>query len=123
MKLNNVLPGIFDGAKGLSDLAFGAAVVCQTASSAAFMLGIHPASMAKLMLLFVAPVTFIVHDFWTIESDNEGFATADDSSHIVSRKIPVFPTEFDSEFVHFFKNLGMMGGLVLFIEMVGQSNN
>ena len=44
MKLNNVLPGIFDGAKGLSDLAFGAAVVCQTASSAAFMLGIHPAA-------------------------------------------------------------------------------
>jgi hypothetical protein len=37
---------------------------------------------------------------------------------IVSKALPNFPTEFDNEFVHFFKNVGMIGGLVLYLEAV-----
>jgi hypothetical protein len=33
------------------------------------------------------------------------------------RSIAIFPTEFDNEFVHFFKNVGMIGGLVLYLEL------
>ena len=33
------------------------------------------------------------------------------------RGVAIFPTEFDNEFVHFFKNVGMIGGLVLFLEL------
>jgi hypothetical protein len=33
------------------------------------------------------------------------------------RNVANFPTEFDNEFVHFFKNVGMIGGLVLYLEM------
>jgi hypothetical protein len=31
------------------------------------------------------------------------------------RTVPAFPTEFDSEFVHFFKNIQIVGGLVVFL--------
>ena len=31
--------------------------------------------------------------------------------------VSIFPTEFDNEFVHFFKNVGMIGGLVLYLEI------
>ena len=33
--------------------------------------------------------------------------------------MPIFPTEFDNEFVHFFKNVGMIGGMMLFVTLEG----
>ena len=33
----------------------------------------------------------------------------------MDRAVPTFPFVFDNEFVHFFKNVGMMGGLMLFL--------
>ena len=57
--------------------------------------------MAKLMLLSLAPITFIVHDFWTIESD-EYYSAPDKNiaySKVVSREVPVFPSLFDDLYI------------------------
>lgn len=50
------------------------------------------------------------------ESDKE-IKKATKSKVVADRIIPNFPSEFDNEFVHFFKNVGMIGGLVMYLEM------
>tara|TARA_B100000795_G_scaffold44426_1_gene29166 strand:- start:413 stop:670 length:258 start_codon:yes stop_codon:yes gene_type:complete len=82
------------------------------------MFNIHAHFCCQLLLLWIVPITFTVHDLWTIEFDHP--------AHVVSksiifpkfadRKVANFPTEFDNEFVHFFKNVGMIGGLVLYLQ-------
>lgn len=60
----------------------------------------------------VFQVTFFIHDFWTIENNeeppfNKGVDTrATEKQH--STDIPTFMSNFDNEFVHFFKNVGMV---------------
>ena len=82
--------------------------------------------MAQILLVFLVPITFIVHDLWTIEEDFPAFisygGSASDKEQkeiVASRTVPTFPTEFDNEFVHFFKNVGMIGGLALFLTIEG----
>ena len=36
------------------------------------MLGFNPVLMAKLLVVFLAPVTFFVHDIWTIDDPPPG---------------------------------------------------
>ena len=74
--------------------------------------------MAQALLVFIVPVTIAVHDLWTIEHDHPAH-TGTKVQNVASRAIANFPTEFDNEFVHFFKNIGMSGGLVLFLVLPG----
>ena len=135
-------------------MALAASITLQLGSSVLFMIGVQTRAMAMLMLLFLLPITFMVHDLWTITEDvylqgftvskkgirsdriesTAGAVTAGAASAAgdggeeneaggqaqatfsVSRRVPTFATLFDNEFVHFFKNIGMIGGLVLFLE-------
>ena len=89
---------------------------------------------AQLLLIWIVPITFTVHDMWTIEHDNVAHVMAlspsnstkgSEKTHAKShaypryadRHVAIFPTEFDNEFVHFFKNVQIIGGLVLYIQV------
>jgi hypothetical protein len=55
---------------------------------------------------------------WTIEHDHPAHTTKGIKfPKFADRTVAIFPTEFDNEFVHFFKNVGMIGGLVLYLEV------
>lgn len=116
MKLTNVVGQWLP--RWLSNIMFLKAVLMQLMASVIFMIGFETTLMAKVMLAFVVPVTFIVHDMWTIEHEHPAHK-AKHGKNVVSRDIAIFPTEFDNEFVHFFKNSGMIGGLALFVLLPG----
>eukprot|EP00040_Diaphanoeca_grandis_P020151 m.107134 g.107134 ORF g.107134 m.107134 type:complete len:473 (+) comp27771_c0_seq4:279-1697(+) len=122
MKITNVVPGL---SPTLTLFAFVGAVGVQIGLSFLFIIGYEPILMAKLLFAWIVPVTFFTHDFWTIEYNNKAFDTTaldePKKSHTISsRQVPTFLTEFDNEFVHFFKNVGMAGGLVVYIELSEQ---
>ncbi len=125
MKLTNVFPSL---PTWVSTICFGCATAGQTAASMAFMLGVYPVVMARLLLAFLIPVTIVVHDIWTIEKETpvqtltaRAKSTSFERSP-ASRHLPNFPTEFDNEFVHFFKNVGMIGGLAIYLELQPDSD-
>jgi hypothetical protein len=108
MKLNNVWHGLPIAA---CTACLALSTAGQTLVSIAFMLGFYPALMAKLLLMFLVPVTFLVHDFWTIQDEHPAFVfaslasertpkeiRADANNHgMPSRAVANFPTEFDNE--------------------------
>lgn len=117
MKLNNVvsLP------RALTTAAFLFAVLMQLLSSVTFVLGLHARLSACVLLVFLVPVTFFVHDMWIIRDETtpprpRRVPNAHEYT-IVRRHLANFPTEFDNEFVHFFKNAQIMGGLVLYLAL------
>lgn len=119
MKLTNAFPALSVHA---TLVLFAGAVVFQIVTSLLFMLGFETVMMARLLLLWVIPVTFITHDFWTIETEHPAHdwsAAIKSKRPVSSRKVPIFLTEFDNEFVHFFKNVGMIGALVMYCELEG----
>jgi len=90
-----------------------------------FMLGIYPKVNALIMILFLVPVTLTVHDFWSVEEDLDKpvlHQRYQKKIAVNQRQIPTFPTQFDSEFVHFFKNVGMIGGLVMYLVLEHESD-
>ena len=178
--------------------ALAGAVAAQIAASIAFMFGVYTREAALVLVAFLVPVTFIVHDFWNMDLDGNkwdtkaeqaalaaweskhgactapaaeaeakagggastmpergrrsrsaarkrgggGEAAADtvgssvqessakgvkgDASVPVwvplhSRAVPNFMDEFSSEFVHFFQNIGMLGGLLVYIVLSEQA--
>ena len=87
--------------------------------------------MAKLLLAWLVLITLTVHNFWTIKDDtvprfmlttagslkkDDGGKPAVTASTRGISSVPTFATEYDNEFVHFFKNMCTIGGFVLFIE-------
>merc|ERR1711924_587573 len=125
MKLSNVFGGPGTVPQAVSRIAFGVAATYQ---------------LAQLLLLWIVPVTFTVHDMWTIEHDNMAHimstvppigrsasgskkkssanrAQASPYPAFADRHVAIFPTEFDNEFVHFFKNVQIIGGLVLYVQV------
>ena len=79
--------------------------------------------MARILLAWLVLITLTVHNFWTITDDAvpEYMLTRPKSLKAGSKRgrvdgVPTFPTKYDNEFVHFFKNICTMGGFVLFIE-------
>eukprot|EP00941_MAST-03F_sp_MAST-3F-sp1_P006211 g6211.t1 len=132
-KLRNVIPAT---SVILIRISFGAATALQILASICFIIGVRARFMAKVLLLFLVPVTFLVHDFWTIEDDkalsfvkeeNQAVDVEDDASckgkvncndlgkRVATRSMPTFLKEFDNEFVHFFKNLNIIGGILLYL--------
>ena len=63
MKLQNIFPQM-SGSLGI--FVFGAATAMQLLASIAFMLGFYTKEMSCVLLVFLAVVTIVVHDFWTI---------------------------------------------------------
>ena len=83
-----------------------------------------------------------MHDFWTLEDEEDaepgetaarpdsvaqasignatkaamvgGSNSGKVAPTVANRSVANFPTEFDNEFVHFFKNFGIIGGLALY---------
>ena len=123
-KLRNLVG--FETPPALHAAMLAGAVVLQLACSTLFILGIEAELNAKLLLAWLAAVTLVMHDFWTV-GWNDGPAPATLVLPALSaapsawpcQALPTFPTQFDSEFVHFFKNVGMGGGLALFLAMSG----
>ena len=50
----------------LTQLVLGAAVALQGVASLTFILGYFVQASAIVLILFLLPVTFMVHDFWTV---------------------------------------------------------
>ena len=67
MKLTNAFPALSPRA---TLVLFAGAVVFQIVTSLLFMLGFETVMMARLLLVWVIPVTFFTHDFWTIETEH-----------------------------------------------------
>eukprot|EP00935_MAST-01C_sp_MAST-1C-sp1_P002377 g2377.t1 len=106
-----------------SIVALVCAILMQLVCGVGFILGFQTRLCAQMLLVFLVPITVLVHDFWTIEGDSDdsfgtggGHPASRHYPQLVCKALPNFPTEFDNEFVHFFKNVGMIGGLVLYLE-------
>eukprot|EP00511_Aplanochytrium_stocchinoi_P004106 CAMPEP_0204840642 /NCGR_PEP_ID=MMETSP1346-20131115/38324_1 /ASSEMBLY_ACC=CAM_ASM_000771 /TAXON_ID=215587 /ORGANISM="Aplanochytrium stocchinoi, Strain GSBS06" /LENGTH=283 /DNA_ID=CAMNT_0051978165 /DNA_START=423 /DNA_END=1274 /DNA_ORIENTATION=+ len=109
----------------IASLALAGTIMLQTPTSLMFMLGIYPKVNALIMILFLVPVTLTVHDFWSVEEDLDKpvlHQRYQKKIAVNQRQIPTFPTQFDSEFVHFFKNVGMIGGLVMYLVLEHESD-
>ncbi len=175
----------------VAGVALAVAVSAQVAASLAFMFDVYTRQAAMVLVAFLVPVTFIVHDFWNMDleankwntqaeqdvlaawqartaaparnADAEDADTADSSSSAMpttgarsrsnarkrtaaagdednvpttgkgathesaaaneqwaplhSRAVPNFMDSFSSEFVHFFQNIGMLGGLLVYLAL------
>lgn len=140
MKLRNVFGARLS--RTVSTAAFGGAAVTQIVCASLFIAGVHTQVMAWALITFLVPVTLFVHDFWTLEDEedaepgeiaachdrvaqtsisntkkttaNDGSASRKVALSVASRSVANFPTEFDNEFVHFFKNFGIIGGLAMY---------
>ena len=132
MKLNNIFSSGGTQSKNkkntfvavpfvVSKILFACASVFQLVVSLLFMCNVEPRLMCQLLLCWIVPITFVVHDMWTIEHDHPAhtipLSVTFKEPAWGKRNVANFPTEFDNEFVHFFKNVGMIGGLVLYLEM------
>eukprot|EP00940_MAST-03C_sp_MAST-3C-sp2_P000921 g921.t1 len=126
MKLNNVMPGLI---KPITTIMFATAVTLQLIASVTFVLGFAPRLSAWVLLTFLVPVTFFVHDMWVIRDEKttaqrvaRPVVNASDY-RVVRRCLRNFPTDFDNEFVHFFKNAQIMGGLVLYLVLTDEGGD
>jgi len=123
-KLNRCLP--FWGVAiplWLAQVSFVSAIAIQICASVMFILGLNAQLMARILLGWLLCITVTVHNFWTITDDSvPGYMLTTARSLKKGAKptrpvgIPTFPTKYDNEFVHFFKNVCTLGGFVLFIE-------
>jgi len=64
------------------------------AGALAVLAGVYPAVGAVAILAFLAPITVIMHDFWTMEGQDR-----------------------QNEQIHFLKNVGLMGGALVFLAL------
>ena len=85
---------------------------------------------AILLVLFLLPVTFIVHDFWSAMKYSNGQrpqraqwteAGCAQGGKAPPAPVSTFGTEQDSEFIHFFKNVCILGGLVAYMAETGSA--
>ena len=104
-KLTTIIPSITEKYTSIL-LILG--IVGQLTSSLLFILGIYPRIAAQCMIAFLTPVTFIIHNFWIIEDNSPKTIN-------IEKGVPTFPSNFDSEFVNFFKNIGMIGGCLIYL--------
>lgn len=79
---------------------------------------------ATLLVVFLLPVTFIVHDFWAATKYSNGLrpnraqwsaAGCAYGGQAPPTPVPTFGSDQDSEFIHFFKNVCILGGLTAYL--------
>ena len=104
-KLTTIIPSI---TKKYTSILLIIGIVGQLLSSLLFILGIYPTLAVQCMIAFLTPVTFIIHNFWIIEDNSPKTIN-------IEKGVPTFPSNFDSEFVNFFKNIGMIGGCLIYL--------
>jgi putative oxidoreductase len=66
------------------------AMILEFVGGLMILLGLRVRVAVILLFLFLLPVTFVMHGFWNYDA-----------------------IEYMNQFTHFFKNLGLMGGLIL----------
>ena len=64
------------------------------AGALAVLVGVYPAVGVLVIVAFLVPITVIMHDFWTMEGQAR-----------------------QNEEVHFLKNVGLVGGALLFLAL------
>lgn len=64
------------------------ATVCELAGGAGVLLGCWTRVSALLLILFLVPVTYYFHDFWTLTGDEQ-----------------------QTQMIHFMKNMAILGGV------------
>jgi uncharacterized membrane protein YphA (DoxX/SURF4 family) len=89
--------------RALVGLALAAAIGAQLPCAVLFTFGIEARLMAQLLLAWLALVTFVMHDFWTV-----GWADGPPPLAFVlpeqggrpypQQRVATFPTNFDNEF-------------------------
>jgi uncharacterized membrane protein YphA (DoxX/SURF4 family) len=141
-KLNYLLDSLFEISlpRVVTGVLLFVATMTQTLCSMFFIAGYYTVETAWIMLLFLATITPIIHNFWVEDPHPEDnplltkkkddlvnipSTTSAGASDIPQQKypymsvtnseVPVFNTSFDSEFVHFWKNVCIMGGMLVYI--------
>lgn len=120
----NLVTGVFDldVPVVVTNILLIGSSVGQIVATMGFIANFKPVACAWVMLMFLIVVTPIVHNFWSYDPDPAAPASQsanaerlkNDGSLAVSY-VPTFPTAFDQEFVQFFKNICILGGLAVFI--------
>ncbi|QLG49562.1 DoxX family protein [Natrinema halophilum] len=64
------------------------------AGAIAVLVGVYPAVGALAVIVFLVPITGIMHDFWTLEGQDR-----------------------QNEQIHFLKNVGLIGGALVFLAL------
>jgi uncharacterized membrane protein YphA (DoxX/SURF4 family) len=64
------------------------------AGAAAVLTGVYPAVGALAVVVFLVPITVVMHDFWTVTGP-----------------------ERQNERIHFLKNVGLVGGALVFLAL------
>jgi uncharacterized membrane protein YphA (DoxX/SURF4 family) len=64
------------------------------AGSLAVLAGVYPALGALAVVVFLVPITIIIHDFWTMEGQDR-----------------------ENERIHFLKNVGLIGSALVFVSL------
>ncbi|WP_255150196.1 quinol oxidase [Halorarius halobius] len=68
------------------------------AGAASVVAGVYPAVGAAAVVVFLVPVTGIMHDFWTLEGQDR-----------------------QNERIHFLKNVGLIGAALVFLALASAS--
>lgn len=117
----NLLTGVVDVQvpEAVTICMLAAASFIQITASMGFIANFNPVLCAWLMMLFLIGITPIVHNFWSYDPDPvtvtaENERLKNDGS-LAAGYVPTFPTAFDQEFVQFWKNICIIGGLAVFL--------
>ena len=102
-KLKMILPDINE--KMISFLLI-IAIIIQLICSLLFIIGIYPKIAVQMMIAFLAPFTFSVHNFWVIENESLNIVNSEKESQVFS---------LNSDFVNFLKNISIIGGCLIFL--------
>jgi putative oxidoreductase len=78
-----------------ADLLLGGAVALEIIGSLSILIGLKARFGALLLLIFLAPVTYFFHDFWTFEDQ----------------------ARQQTEMINFLKNVAIAGGLLMILAM------
>lgn len=119
-KMENLAGGRRCVPPGLVAMLLACAVAMQVLAAALLALGVASRTMAALLLAWLMGVTVVMHDFWTVgwaDGPKASLPTVppDAQATFPNARVPTFVTLFDNEFVHFFKNLVICGGLLLHV--------
>lgn len=94
------------------------ASLVQIITAMGFIAGIAAVECAWVMLLFIIAITPVVHHFWSYDPHPAHPKNSDSlkgDGHLSNEYVRTFPNTFDGEFVQFWKNVCVAGGLAVFL--------
>ena len=90
----------------------------QIITAMGFIAGVAAVECAWVMLLFIIGITPVVHHFWSYDPHPAHPKNSDSlkgDGHLSNEYVRTFPNTFDGEFVQFWKNVCVAGGLAVFL--------